>query len=196
MYAALWSVFLFLSGKENYGLRNPEKEIQGNKDDFCSCSCHHCWCRCWYCISHCLSWKALCWMLPPMYVVSPRITGRNLKPGGEMSKWMKLYERSMQGSNPIVPWGRGVWRRRPRGQKLPILTPSMWQSMPSGWQSLKQKKKYLPQYSQMVIVFSILPNRWTAQTRTLLVRTVYTMMLVSLCSLPHTRCTWRFSHVT
>ena len=103
-------------------------------------------------------------MLPPMSVVSPRLPGRNLKPGGGMNKWMKLYERSVHGSNPIVPWGREVWR--PRGQKLPTLTPSMWQIMPSGWQSLKQRKKYLPQYSQMVVVFSILPNRWTAQTRT------------------------------
>ena len=140
--------------------------------------------------------RPFAWMLPPMSVVSPRIIGRNLKPGGGMNKWMKQYEKSVHGSKPIVPWGREVWLRRPRGQKLPTLTPSMWQSMPSGWQSLKQRNNYLSQYSQMVMVFSILPNRWTAQTRTLLVRTGYTMMLVSLCSLPHIRCTWWFSHVT
>ena len=99
-------------------------------------------------------------MLSPMSVVSPRITCRNLKPG----VGMKLYERSMHSSKPIVPWWREVWRR-PRGQKLPTLMPSMWQSIPSGWHSLKQRKRYSPQYSQMVMVFSILPNRWTAQNQ-------------------------------
>ena len=37
-----------------------------------------------------------------MSVVSQRITGRNLKPGGGTNKWMKLYERSVHGSKPIM----------------------------------------------------------------------------------------------
>ena len=32
--------------------------------------------------------------------------------------------------------------------------------------------------------------------RTLLMRSVHTMMLACLCSLTHTQCTWRLSHVT
>ena len=46
-----------------------------------------------------------------------------------------------------------------------------------------EAEKKSPQYPQMMMVFSILPTRWTTQTRTSLVRTVYTMMLVNLCSL-------------
>ena len=41
----------------------------------------------------------------------------------------------------------------------------------------------------MVVVFSVLPNRWTAQTRTLMVRPVHAMILVNLRSL--TKTTWR-----
>ena len=40
--------------------------------------------------------------------------------------------------------------------------------------------------TQMVMVLSILPNRWTAHTRTLLARTVYAMMLVNLRSMTMT----------
>ena len=62
-------------------------------------------------------------------------------------------------------------------------------NMPSGCQSLRRRKRDLPQYPQMVMMFSVSPNRWTTETRTLLVRTVYTMMLISLRSLAKTR--WR-----
>ena len=41
---------------------------------------------------------------------------------------------------------------RPKWQKLPTLTPSAWQSMPSGWQSLRKKRR---NSSQMMKVFSV-----------------------------------------
>ena len=47
--------------------------------------------------------------------------------------------------------------------------------------------------TQMVMVLSILPNRWTAHTRTLLARTVYAMMLVNLRSLTMTSWKHRYS---
>ena len=64
-----------------------------------------------------------------------------------------------------------------------------WQNVPHVWQSLRQRKRNLPQYPPMGMVFSVSPDRWTAQTKTLLVSTVYAMMLVSLRSLTKTR--WR-----
>ena len=81
---------------------------------------------------------------------------------------------------------RDQWRH-----KFPTLTPSTSKSMLSGWQRLGQQNRNSPQYPQMVVVFSISPIRWTTQTRTLLEIIVYTMMLVSLCSLTNTR--WRHS---
>ena len=103
-----------------------------------------------------------------------------------MNRWTKLYKRIVPG----MPWRREAWRRRPKDQKLLTLTPSTWLSMPSGWLSLsKKKKRNSPHYPQMVTVFSVLPSRWTAQTRTLMVRIVYAMMVVSLCSLTKTQ--WR-----
>ena len=53
----------------------------------------------------------------------------------------------------------------------------------------KERKRNSPQYPQMVMMFSVSPNRWTTETRTLLVRTIYAMMLVSLRSLTKTRWT-------
>ena len=38
-------------------------------------------------------------------------------------------------------------------QKLPTLMPSAWQKIPSGWQSLRQRKCNSPQYPQMMMVF-------------------------------------------
>ena len=58
------------------------------------------------------------------------------------------------------------------GKNCLHLIPSGWQSMLSGWQSwqsLSQRKRNLSKYPQMVMVFFVSPNRWTAQTRTLLV---------------------------
>ena len=54
---------------------------------------------------------------------------------------------------------------------------------------LGQRKRNLQQYPQIVMAFSVSPNRWTTQTKTLLVRTVFTMMQGSLRSLMKTR--WR-----
>ena len=72
-----------------------------------------------------------------------------------------------------------AWRWRPRGKNY-----LHWHLARKVW---GREKKKSPQYPQMVIVFSISPNRWTARTRTLLVRTVCTMILVSLRSLTTTR---------
>ena len=93
--------------------------------------------------------RALCWMLPPKSVVSPRLASGNLKPGGGMNRWMKPYERSMHGSKPIVPWRREAWRRRPRGQKLPTLMPSLWHSMtPAGkvWSEERRIRHSIPRW--------------------------------------------------
>ena len=105
------------------------------------------------------SWRAPRWMLPPKFVVSQRTTSGNEKPGGGMTRWTKLYKRSMHGSRPTVPWRKEAWRRRPSGQKLPTLMPSVWQNLPSGWQSLRWRRRNLPQYPQMVMVFSVLMDR-------------------------------------
>ena len=56
-------------------------------------------------------------------------------------------------------------------------------------QGLGQRRRNSPQYLQMVTVLFILPNIWTARIRTLLMRIVYSMMLVSLDSL--TKARWR-----
>ena len=61
-------------------------------------------------------------------------------------------------------------------------------NMPSGWQSLRQRKRNSLQHLHGHRI-SVSPNRWTVQTRTLLVRIVYAMMLVSLHPLMKTR--WR-----
>ena len=63
--------------------------------------------------------KAPCWMLPPKFVVSQRTTSGNQKPDGGMKRWTKLYERSMHGSRPTMPWSKELWRQRLRGKKLP-----------------------------------------------------------------------------
>ena len=61
---------------------------------------------------------ALCWMLPL----------RKL-PG----KIWKSYEQSFRFQRPIIPLRREPWWWWPRGQKVSTLTPSTWQSVPSGW---------------------------------------------------------------
>ena len=133
------------------------------------------------------SWRAPCWMLTLKFTVSPRSTSGNSKTGGGTNQWMKLYERCVHREKPTVPWRGETWQWRPRGHKMPTLMPSTWQSMLSVWQSLRQRKRNSPpQYSQVVMVFSISPNRWTIQTR-MLMRIVYTMKLVSLHPLTKTR---------
>ena len=57
----------------------------------------------------------------------------------------------------------------------------------SDWHSFRQRRRNLLPYPQMVMVFSVSPNRWTTQTRTFWMRIVYAMMLVSLRSLVKTR---------
>ena len=50
------------------------------------------------------------------------------------------------------------------------------------------EKENSPQYHWMLLVFYVAANRWTTQTRMLLVRTVNATMLVGLHSLMKTRC--------
>ena len=54
-----------------------------------------------------------------------------------------------------------------RRQGLPTLTTSTQETMHSGWQSLRQRKRNLLQYLQTV---SVVLNRWTAQIRTSFVK--------------------------
>ena len=66
------SIFLFLPEKENYGLSNHEKEIQGKNDGFCGCSCHRFWGRCWYCIWH---WVSLVQASGPLLDAATKVCG-------------------------------------------------------------------------------------------------------------------------
>ena len=102
-------------------------------------------------------------MLPPKSVVSPRTTSGDLKPGGGVNRWMKLYKGSVHGSTPTRPERRETRRLKPKRQSRPTLMPSAWQSMLSGWQSLRQRKRNLLKYPEGVMVFSALPNRWTTK---------------------------------
>ena len=167
--------------------------IQGKNDDCRSCNYHRFWCRCWYCKS---LWVSLvraegvfCWMLPPKSVVFPRTTSENQKPGGGIRRWTKLYEKSVHGSKFAVPWRREAWRQRPRLKeaKTAFIDAKCGAKHTVLLASLRQGKRNSPQYPHVVMVFSASPNRWTTQTRTLLVRIMYAMMLVSLNSLTKTR---------
>ena len=102
------------------------------------------------------SWNTFCWMLPrkSKSVVSPRTTSGDLKSGDKMNMWKKPYKRSGHGSKPTRPWKREARWLMQRRQRLPVMT-SAWQSTPSDWQSLRQRKRNPPQYPQTVIVFSV-----------------------------------------
>ena len=129
-------------------LRDPTSAspfLQGENNDCCSCSCHRFW--------HMLilqialsqlgqSWRAPCWMLPPKFVVSPRITSGKQTPGGGMERSTQLYKKSVHGSRSTVPWRKEALRRKPRGQ-----------NMLSGWQSLRRRKRNSPQYPKMMMAF-------------------------------------------
>ena len=96
--------------------------------------------------------------------------------------------RCMHDSKSTTPErGGGGGGISPRRQRLSVITPSEWQSMSSGWKSLRWRKKTLLQYPPIVNVFSVLPNRWTAQISASLVRIVYAIMLMKLHSLTKTR---------
>ena len=113
------------------------------------------------------------------------------KPGGGIRRWTKLYEKSVHGSKFTVPWRREAWRQRPRLKetKTAFIGAKCGAKHTVLLASLRQGKRNSPQYPHVVMVFSASPNRWTTQTRTLLVRIMYAMMLVSLNSLTKTR--WR-----
>ena len=112
------------------------------------------------------SWRALCWMLTLKSTVSQEThqwkseTWCWSKPVDE-TIWEKCVQREAYSALE-----RGDMKVEAKGAKLPPLMPSTWQSIVSGWQSLRQRKRNSPpQYSQKVMVFSISPNRWTIQTR-------------------------------
>ena len=59
------------------------------------------------------AWSEMKDPLPsPQSVVSPITTSRNLKPGGGVNRWMKLYKRNMHDSKPTMPWRKEAWWRR------------------------------------------------------------------------------------
>ena len=119
------------------------------------------------------SYKAIYWMLPPKSSDSLRTTNGDLEPGGA--------QESLHGSKPTTPWRKeGRWLR-PRRQWLLTSTPSMGQSLlVVGRQSQRRRRGI------RTIGVSILPNWWTTQNSTFLVRTVYAIMLMSLHSLMKT----------
>ena len=122
-------------------------------------------------------------MLPSKFVfVSPRTTNGNQKLSGGMKRWTKLYKRSMHSSRSRVPWRKEAWRRRPRGKNYLHWCQACGKTCLVGkvWGGERGICHSIPRWWWY---FSELPNRWTAQTRTLLVRTVYAMMLVGLRSL-------------
>ena len=94
---------------------------------------------------------------------SPRFTSGGQKPGDGKNIRTKLYKRNMQVSNPTTPSRREQdgW-----GKQKPTSTSRAWQCPPSGWQSLRPRKRNSSQYPQIVMVFSVSPNRLTAQSRT------------------------------
>ena len=53
-------------------------------------------------------------MMPPKFVISPRRTSRDQKPGDGMKRWIKLYERGEHGSKFSALKMGGM---RPRRQK-------------------------------------------------------------------------------
>ena len=113
-------------------------------------------------------------MLPLKSVVFPRTNSEHLESSGGMNRWKKLYKKGNM--------------TEAQGTKTAHIDGAQ-QSMLSGWESQRHRKRNSPQYSLIVLVFSVLPNRWTTQTRMYLVSVVYAMMLVSLC--PLTKKKWR-----
>ena len=116
------------------------------------------------------NWRVICWMLPLKFVVFPRISSGNQKPGGGMKRWTGARGAYMVQSLQCPEEGAhdGVGK----GGKNCLY----WCQAPG--QSLRQRNRNSPHYSQMVMAFVVLPNRWTAQTMILLVRIVCTMMLL------------------
>ena len=108
------------------------------------------------------SWRVICSMLPLKSVVSSRTTSGNPKPG-------------------VVKW-TGEW-----SYMREVCAVQSTQCPKEGrHDGGSQGGKNCLHYPLRAMVFSVSPNRWTAQTRALLVRPVYAMMLVSLRSLRKT----------
>ena len=111
----------------------------------------------------------------------------------EMWWWTEEVDKAISGKRArfkvYSALKKGGMAAEAKEAKLPILITSVWRNIPSDWQSLRQRKRNSPQYPQVVMVSHVLPNRLTAQTRT-----VYAMMLVSLHSPTKTR--WRHGFST
>ena len=106
-----------------------------------------------------LSLQNLCWMLPPNSVVSPRTTSEELKRGDGMNRWTKLYTRNVRGSKPTMPCRREACRWGPKGAKTAYFEAKHVAKS-------EAEEENSSQYPQMVMVFFVSPNRWTALTRT------------------------------
>ena len=101
-----------------------------------------------------------------------------------------MCKRSVPDSKPTRPWRREARWLRPRSGRDDCLK---WHQAHGKTYCLAckvwgKRKRNSPQYPQMVMVFPVLPNRWTAQTRTLLARTMYATTLVNLLPLTMTSC--------
>ena len=135
-------------------------------DDCCSCSCHHFWRRCWYCKSLWVSqsWRTPCWMLPPKFVVSPHQS----KPKTwwwneevdnaiqENRSRFRVHSAPKKGGMAAEAKGKTAYFDAKRVAKHAV-----WLAKSGA------KKKNSPLCAQIVIVFSVSPNRWAAETRTM-----------------------------
>ena len=75
---------------------------------------------------------------------------------GDESMWMKPA--CFKAYSVLQKGGMAV---EAKGTKMSTLMPGAWQSVLSGWQSLRQSKRNSPQNSLMVMVFSVSPKLCT-----------------------------------
>ena len=76
---------------------------------------------------------------------------------------------------------------RPRRQRLPTTTPRAWEKNHAIWLAKSETEKEKFATVSPNGIFSILLNRWTTQGRSLVLRILYAVILVSLHSLTTTR---------
>ena len=109
------------------------------------------------------TWSKL--MLPPKSTAVSRTTTGDLKTCDWIKRGTILYQRSAGARFKVYDaLQRRARRIRPMGQRLPAITPSKWQGMPSGRQSLRWRKKNLLQYPPMGILQNMV-NPSLAPTR-------------------------------
>ena len=124
------------------------------------------------------SWRALCWMLPLKSVVYPVETWNLVvkwKDVQEKHAQFKVYNSLMKGGQmaEASPRGKDCLQWCQTHAKACRLADRIW-----GWERGIDHSIF-----QMEMVFSVSPNIWTTQPRTLLARIVFTMMVVSFSSL-------------